>query len=101
MVRSSVARAPSRRRRSPPLRGRNPSKQNLSTGSPDTASAVSTADGPGTAVTRSPSSMQAVTTRYPGSDTDGMPASVTSTTMAPAATASTSSRVRVASLPSK
>ena len=35
------------RRRSPALRGRNPSKQNRSTGSPDTASAASTADGPG------------------------------------------------------
>ena len=31
----------------PALRGRNPSKQNRSTGSPETASAVSTADGPG------------------------------------------------------
>ncbi|GAA2935520.1 hypothetical protein GCM10020221_34130 [Streptomyces thioluteus] len=37
-----------------PLRGRKPSKQNRSTGSPDTASAVSTADGPGTAVTFTP-----------------------------------------------
>ena len=37
----------SRRPRSPALRGRKPSKQNRSTGSPETASAVSTADGPG------------------------------------------------------
>ncbi len=37
----------SRRARSPALRGRNPSKQNRSTGSPDTASAVSTARRPG------------------------------------------------------
>ena len=35
-----------RRARSPALRGRNPSKQNRSTGSPETASAVSTAEGP-------------------------------------------------------
>ena len=47
---SSAARRPapaSRRDRSPALRGRKPSKQNRSTGSPETASAVSTADGPG------------------------------------------------------
>ena len=40
-----------RRAARPALRGRKPSKQNRSTGSPDSASAVSTADGPGTAVT--------------------------------------------------
>ena len=51
IVRCSAASAASRRDRSPALRGRKPSKQNRSTGSPDTASAVSTADGPGTAVT--------------------------------------------------
>ena len=38
---------PGATRRSPALRGRKPSKQNRSTGSPDTASAVVTADGPG------------------------------------------------------
>ena len=42
------------RSRSPGLRGGNPSKQNLSVGSPETASAVVTADGPGIAVTRDP-----------------------------------------------
>ena len=40
--------ADSARLRSPALRGRNPSKQNRSTGSPDSASATRTADGPGT-----------------------------------------------------
>ena len=62
----SAARRPapaSRRRRSPALRGRKPSKQNRSTGSPDTASAVSTADGPGTAVTAMPCSTAAETSR--------------------------------------
>ena len=49
-----AASSASRRRRSPALRGRKPSKQNRSTGRPETASAVSTADGPGTAVTRMP-----------------------------------------------
>ena len=54
MVRRSAASAASSRRRSPALRGRKPSKQNRSTGSPDTASAVVTADGPGSAVTGRP-----------------------------------------------
>ncbi len=47
----SSRRPASRRPRSPALRGRKPSKQNRSTGSPETASAASTADGPGTVVT--------------------------------------------------
>ena len=50
-----------RDRRSPPLRGRKPSKQNRSTGSPETASAVVTADGPGTEVTGTPASIAART----------------------------------------
>lgn len=49
--------------RSPSLRGGKPSKQNRSVGSPDTASAVVTADGPGTAVTRMPSAAAAATIR--------------------------------------
>ena len=53
----------SARRRSPALRGRKPSKQNRSTGSPDTASAISTALGPGTQVTRTPASTAARTSR--------------------------------------
>ena len=63
IVRSSAARAASRRPRSPALRGRKPSKQNRSTGSPLTASAVSTALGPGTAVTRTSCSTAATTSR--------------------------------------
>ena len=54
MVRRSPASTASARARSPDLRGRNPSKQNRSDGSPDSASAVITADGPGTDVTSSP-----------------------------------------------
>ena len=50
-----------RDRRSPALRGRKPSKQNRSTGSPETASAVVTADGPGTEVTATPASIAART----------------------------------------
>ena len=53
-VRRSSASASSARRRSPGRRGRKPSKQNRSDGSPDSASAVVTADGPGTAVTGTP-----------------------------------------------
>ncbi|SCD50173.1 hypothetical protein GA0115240_11156 [Streptomyces sp. DvalAA-14] len=62
-VRRSAATSRSRDSRSPALRGRNPSKQKRSTGSPDTASAVSTADGPGTAVTVIPRSTAAATSR--------------------------------------
>ena len=62
-VRVSVARSANRRSRSPDLRGGNPSKQNLSVGSPETASAVVTADGPGTAVTMIPAAAAAATSR--------------------------------------
>jgi hypothetical protein len=62
-VRGSAASSANRLIRSPALRGGNPSKQNRSVGSPDTASAVVTADGPGTAVTRTPAVTAAATTR--------------------------------------
>ena len=101
IVRCSAARSARRRARSPALRGRKPSKQNRSTGSPETASAVSTAEGPGTAMTSTPASRAAATSRYPGSDTLGIPASVTSSTRSPASIASTSDGVRAVSLPSK
>ena len=82
----------------PALRGRNPSKQNRSVASPDRASAVSTAEGPGTAVTGTPAWIAARTTRRPGSETLGIPASVTTRTVAPPAAAATSSADRVCSL---
>ncbi len=53
---------------------------------------------PGHARDRTPDSMAALTRRYPGSDTDGIPASVTTTTRAPPRRRSTSSGVRLASL---
>jgi hypothetical protein len=62
-VRGSAASSASRRSRSPGLRGTKPSKQNRSVGRPETASAVVTADGPGTAVTRTPAAAAAATTR--------------------------------------
>ncbi len=100
-VRCSSARAANARERSPARRGRNPSKQNRSTGRPDTASAVVTADGPGSAVTAMPSAIAATTSRYPGSDTDGMPASVTTRTSSPPRSTSSSAGTRRCSLPSK
>jgi len=62
-VRVSAARSANRRSRSPALRGGNPSKQNLSVGRPETASAVVTADGPGIAVTVTPAAAAAATSR--------------------------------------
>ena len=53
------------------------------------------------AVTGMSCSAAAATSRNPGSETDGMPASVTTSTRAPAPRARTSSAVRAASLPSK
>ena len=101
IVRGSSASSPSRRARSPGFRGRNPSNVNRSTGSPLSASAVSTADGPGTAVMSTPASIAAATSRYPGSETLGIPASVTTTTVCPDVSASSSSGVRSRSFPSK
>jgi hypothetical protein len=62
-VRGSAASSAKRRFRSPGRRGGNPSKQNLSVGSPETASAVVTADGPGSAVTLIPAAAAAATSR--------------------------------------
>ena len=90
-VRRSATSACSRVRRSPALRGRKPSKQKRSLGRPLTASAVVTADGPGTQVTGRSCAAAAATSRYPGSLTVGIPASVTSSTRRPARTASSSS----------
>ena len=57
-----------------------------------------TAEGPGAQVTGSPADTAAATSRYPGSETVGIPASVTRTTLSPFATAATRSSVRAASL---
>nr|BFE67724.1 hypothetical protein GCM10020092_010250 [Actinoplanes digitatis] len=100
-MRGSAASSRSRERRPEPVRGRKPSKQNRSLGRPDSASAVVTALGPGAAVTAKPASSAARTRRYPGSETLGMPPSVTTATTAPPRSASTRSGVRRSSLPSK
>ena len=54
MVRASVASAPAGVRRSRAAAGRNPSKQNRSTGKPANASAAVMAEGPGTTPTANP-----------------------------------------------
>ncbi|GMA30458.1 hypothetical protein GCM10025875_04500 [Litorihabitans aurantiacus] len=82
----------------PCLRATKPSKQNRSLGRPETASAVSTADGPGSADTRTPAACAAAATRKPGSETEGIPASVTTATVAPCAARSTSWSARSRSL---
>ena len=74
--------------RSPDLRGKKPSKLNLSVGKPDTARAARTADGPGTTVTSIPASIAALTSTKPGSETVGMPASLTTKTSSVAAISS-------------
>ena len=77
-VRRSAASARSARERSPAFRGKNPSNVKRSVGSPATARAVMTALGPGIALTVTPRSAASCTTRNPGSETVGMPASLTS-----------------------
>ena len=96
-ARGSASSVASHRRRSPSRRGAKPSKQNRSTGSPDSTSAVVTADGPGRQVTGSPSATAAATSRYPGSETAGMPASVTTSTVRPSRTSPSSRGIRATS----
>ena len=88
------------RARSPGLRGGKPSKQNRSLGRPETASAVVTADGPGSEVTLIPASTARRVRRYPGSETPGMPASVMIRTVLPSWSAWSSSAALAISLAS-
>ena len=74
-----------RERRCACFAGKNPSNKKRSVGSPQTVSAASTAEGPGSAVTTWPAARAARTSLKPGSDTSGVPASETSATAAPAA----------------
>ena len=55
----------------PGLRGGKPRNVQLDVGSPESTSATSAADGPGTAVTGSPSATASRTSRKPGSETHG------------------------------
>jgi hypothetical protein len=52
-------------------------------GSPDTDSAATAALGPGTGTTASPSARASRTSRYPGSEMPGVPASDTRATLRP------------------
>ena len=100
IVRSSVAKDSKRRRRSPALRGKNPSNANRATGKPDNTSAASAAEGPGNVVIATPASCASRTNRKPGSLTEGIPASVTTSTCAPERARSINSGTRADSLPS-
>ncbi len=98
VVRASAMRAPRRRRRSGPLRGRNPSTQKRSAGSPLTTSAPRTEDGPGTVLTVAPAAASWAASQAPGSEIPGVPASLTTATVAPPATAVATRSSRDASL---
>ncbi|CUQ23027.1 Uncharacterised protein [Flavonifractor plautii] len=63
---------------------RKPSKVNRPVGRPDTARAVTRAQGPGMATTSTPLWAQRATSSSPGSETAGVPASVTSAQLSPA-----------------
>ena len=81
---SSVSRA----RRAVCFGGRKPSKKKRSVGSAATASAASTEDGPGSAITEWPAAQTSRTSLKPGSEIRGVPASETSAIEAPCASRS-------------
>ena len=87
-----------RLRRSDPLRGRNPSTQKRSAGRPLTTSTPRTEDGPGTVLTVAPASARRAANQAPGSEIPGVPASLTTATVAPPATAAATRSSRDASL---
>ena len=78
VARSSAAIRARRSRRSRPDRGRKPSNDQRGPAIPLATRAASAADGPGIGTTSPPSATQARTSTSPGSDTPGVPASVTS-----------------------
>src|SRR5262245_16698566 len=87
IVVSSSRSAFGRFRRLPGFTGRNPSKTKRSAGTPAAESAAATADGPGTGTTSMPAARASRTSRKPGSEMPGVPASVTRATEAPSASA--------------
>jgi len=78
--------------------GRNPSKQNRSLGNPDSTRAGTKAVAPGRHSTSTPSLMQALTSRKPGSEIAGVPASEINAILSPAFIRSTASAVVLCSL---
>ena len=63
--------------------GRKPSKQNLSDGKPELTRAGINADGPGRVSTEILSLIHSLTRRKPGSEIEGVPASVTRAKVSP------------------
>ena len=84
-VRGSAASDAKYSSRCPFFLGRKPSNANRSVGSPLTASATTTALGPGRQVTSTPWATASRTRTNPGSETVGMPASVSTSTSSSAA----------------
>ena len=82
---SSWCSALSRFSRRPGLIGRKPSKVNRSAGIPAADSAVATAEAPGIGTTGTPAARASRTSRKPGSEIPGVPASVTRATDLPSA----------------
>jgi hypothetical protein len=85
----SAASAASAAARSPAACGRKPSMWKPSPPSPAALIAAVALLAPGTGTTRKPASSTARTTRAPGSDTPGVPASVTSAMRSPAVSLAT------------
>ena len=81
-----------------PLRGRKPSNTNRPVGKPLTTSAAIAADGPAITETEWPALTAARTSRSPGSEMPGIPASVTTATVLPASSAPSTVRVAAASV---
>ena len=91
MVRGSAASARSVERRSPGLRGRKPSNVKRSVGSPEIESAISTALGPGIAVTVTPCATASADQSVAGvADRSACPASLITTTSVSTASAASS-----------
>src|SRR6266702_2392559 len=86
------------RRRSPLRAGKKPTKRNSSLGRPEAEREASSAEGPGIGTTGMQCRRHSVTRRCPGSETSGIPASLTSAIFAPCSNATTSSGARVNSL---
>ena len=81
-------------------RGKKPRNRKRAAQKPDTASAVTTAEGPGTGASRCPAAMAACTSSHPGSAMPGIPASETSAT-SPVSRAARTSAWRCAFLGAK
>ena len=87
--------------RAPAVRGGKPSNEKRSVGSPESATDMVTALGPGITETSIPSAIASRINLKPGSLIVGIPASETTNTVAPLFSSEISSRVRSSSFPSK